>query len=124
MSATLDRPVLLPEFRVADLAKMTTEEAVHALLERAADLQASDLFLLSDARYITVAVRRLGSMQKLAVLSTEFGRQIMSYIKAYAEMDISEKRRPADARWILQTPEHKLDMRINFTPTLHGEDLT
>jgi type II secretory ATPase GspE/PulE/Tfp pilus assembly ATPase PilB-like protein len=48
----------------------------------------------------------------------------MSYVKAYAEMDISEKRRPADARWILQLDERKLDMRINFTPTLHGEDLT
>ena len=47
----------------------------------------------------------------------------MSYIKAYADLDISEKRRPADARWILQLAERKLDMRINFTPTLHGEDL-
>ncbi len=124
MTITLDRPVFAPEFRVADLAKMTTEEAVHVLLGRAADLRASDLFLLSDERYVTVAVRRLGSIDRLAVLSTDFGRQMMSYIKAYAEMDISEKRRPADARWILQLDERKLDMRINFTPTLHGEDLT
>lgn len=123
MTVTLDRPGATPEFRVADLAKMTTEEAVHALLGRAADLRASDLFLLSDPRYVTVAVRRLGSVERLAVLSTDFGRQVMSYIKAYADMDISEKRRPADARWILQLDDRMLDMRINFTPTLHGEDL-
>ena len=124
MSITLDRPQAPSEFRVSELAKMTTEEAVHALLGRAAELRASDLFLLSDARYVTAAVRRLGSIERVAVLSTEFGRQLMSYIKAYADLDISEKRRPADARWILQLSDRKLDMRINFTPTLHGEDLT
>ena len=67
MTITLDRREVMPEFRVADLAKMTTEEAVLALLGRAADLRASDLFLLSDARYVTVAVRRSGSVDRLAV---------------------------------------------------------
>jgi type II secretory ATPase GspE/PulE/Tfp pilus assembly ATPase PilB-like protein len=125
MTATLERPhIPAPEFRVAELAKMTTEDAIQTLFRRAADLRASDLFFLSDPRYMTVSVRRLGSIERLAVLSTEFGRQIMSYIKAFAEMDISEKRRPADARWILHLAERKLDLRINFTPTLHGEDLT
>lgn len=113
-----------PEFRVADLAKSSPQEAIHSLLHRAADLRASDLFLLSDPRFITVAIRRLGTIERLAVVSTEFGRQIMSYVKAYAEMDISEKRRPADARWILQVHHRKLDLRVNFTPTIHGEDLT
>ena len=93
----------IPEFRPADLARMSVEDATRALLTRAAELRASDLFLLSDERYVTVAARRLGAMERIAMLSTEFGRQIMSHIKAYAEMDISEKRRPADARWIVQT---------------------
>lgn len=114
----------LPEFRVSELASMTPEDAIRALLRRAAELRASDLFLLSDPRFITVAVRRMGGMERLAVLSTEFGRQIMAALKAAAEMDISEKRRPADARWVLHLSDRKLDLRINFTPTLHGEDLT
>jgi type II secretory ATPase GspE/PulE/Tfp pilus assembly ATPase PilB-like protein len=123
MTITFERLETQPEFRVADLAQMTTEQAALALVRRAAELRASDLFVLSDARYVTVSVKRLGSVDRLAVLSTEFGRQLMSYVKAYAELDISEKRRPADSRWIVQLADRRLDLRINFTPTLHGEDL-
>lgn len=124
--STTEQPVFIPqqEFRPADLAKMNAEEAMYALLNRAAELQASDLFLLSDERYVTVSVRRLGSMEQLAVIASDLGRQIMVHVKAFAGMDITEKRRPADGRWILEVNGRKLDMRINFTPTLHGEDLT
>ena len=110
-------------FRVTDLVKMDAGEAVNALLERAAELRASDLFLLTDERFVTVAVRRLGTLEKLAVVSIEHGRQMASHIKANAEMDISERRRPSDGRWIHSVGERKLDLRINCTPTLHGEDM-
>jgi type II secretory ATPase GspE/PulE/Tfp pilus assembly ATPase PilB-like protein len=103
---------------------MTTEQALHALLTRAAELQASDLFLLSDERFVTVAIRRLGTIERLVVIATELGRQIMTHIKANAAMDISEKRRPADGRWIVECGGRTLDLRLNYTPTLHGEDLT
>jgi type II secretory ATPase GspE/PulE/Tfp pilus assembly ATPase PilB-like protein len=46
------------------------------------------------------------------------------YIKANADMDISERRRPTDGRWIHQVGERRLDLRINSVPTLHGEDVT
>jgi type II secretory ATPase GspE/PulE/Tfp pilus assembly ATPase PilB-like protein len=112
------------EFRVNDLVKMSAEDAVSALLERAAELKASDLFLLSDERCVTIAVRRLGMIERLAVVSIDHGRQMVSHIKANADMDISERRRPADGRWIHQLGDRKLDLRINAVPTLHGEDMT
>jgi type II secretory ATPase GspE/PulE/Tfp pilus assembly ATPase PilB-like protein len=111
------------KFRVTDLVKMEAEEAVNALLQRAAELRASDLFLLSDERFVSVCVRRLGTVEKLAVVSTDHGRQMMSHIKAFAGMDISERRRPADGRWIHEAGGRKLDLRVNTTPTLHGEDM-
>lgn len=110
-------------FRVTDLVKMEAEEAVNALLEQAATLRASDLFLLSDERFVTASIRRMGSIEKLAVVSTEHGRQMMTHIKALAGMDISERRRPADGRWIHEVGQRKLDLRINCTPMLHGEDM-
>ena len=110
-------------FRVTDLVKMEAEQAVAALLSRAVELSASDLFLLSDERYVTVSVRRLGTVEKLAVVSTEHGRQMMAHVKALANMDISERRRPADGRWIHEVDGRKIDLRINTTPTLHGEDM-
>ncbi|MBP88565.1 MAG: ATPase [Planctomycetaceae bacterium] len=102
---------------------MEAGEAVNALLERAAELRASDLFLLTDERFVTVSVRRLGTLEKLAVVSSEHGRQMASHIKANAEMDISERRRPSDGRWIHTVGDRKIDLRINCTPTLHGEDM-
>jgi len=111
------------KFRVTDLVKMEAAEAVNVLLERSAELRASDLFLLTDERFVTVSVRRLGTVEKLAVVSTDHGRQMMTHIKADCGMDISERRRPADGRWIHNVGGRKLDLRINCTPTLHGEDM-
>lgn len=110
-------------FRVTDLVKMEAGEAVNVLLEQAAQLRASDLFLLSDERFVTASIRRMGSIEKLAVVSTEHGRQMMTHIKALAGMDISDRRRPADGRWIHEIGDRKLDLRINCTPMLHGEDM-
>ncbi|MGE3778108.1 MAG: GspE/PulE family protein [Pirellulaceae bacterium] len=124
-ASTVDSSVFTAvPFRIVELSRMQSDEALQSLLQRATDLRASDLFLLSDERYVTVAVRRFGAMERLAVVSTELGRQLMSQIKAQAAMDICEKRRPADGRWIVACGDSQLDLRLNFTPTLHGEDLT
>jgi type II secretory ATPase GspE/PulE/Tfp pilus assembly ATPase PilB-like protein len=38
-------------------------------------------------------------------------------------MDLAEKRRPADGRWIFSTPDGlDVDLRINVIPTMYGED--
>ena len=73
---------------------------------------------------MTIAVRRLGMVERLAVVSSEQGRQLTTHIRANADMDISERRRPVDGRWIHQFSSHRLDMRISSVPTLHGEDMT
>jgi type II secretory ATPase GspE/PulE/Tfp pilus assembly ATPase PilB-like protein len=112
------------EFRLNELVKMQAEEAVTTLLERAAELRSSDLFILSEGRYVTIAVRRLGTVEKLAVVSVEQGRQFISHIKANSRMDIAERRRPMDGRWIQDLSTRRLDMRVSTVPTLHGEDLT
>jgi len=114
----------IERFRVTDLVQMEAGAAVNALLERAAELRASDLFLLADERFVTISIRRLGTVEKLAVVSLEHGRQMTTHIKVNAGMDISERRRPADGRWIHGVAARKLDLRINCTPTLHGEDMT
>jgi type II secretory ATPase GspE/PulE/Tfp pilus assembly ATPase PilB-like protein len=112
------------EFRLHELVNMPAEEAVTMLLQRAAELRSSDLFIMSENRYVTIAVRRLGMVEKLAVVSVEQGRQLISHIKANSRMDIAERRRPLDGRWIQELDSRRLDMRLSTVPTLHGEDLT
>ena len=48
----------------------------------------------------------------------------MAHIKAMANMDTSERRRPLDGRWIFEREAGSIDLRINTIPTLYGEDIT
>jgi len=70
-----------------------------------------------------VAIRRMGRLENLAELSREQGRYLISYLKAQAGIDITERRRPQEGRWIFEREEGRIDLRINIIPTLHGEDL-
>src|SRR5262249_60115334 len=53
------------------------------------------------------------------------GRRGMAHIKALAGMDVAEKRRPLDGRWIYHRETGgTTDLRINTIPPLYGEDFT
>jgi type II secretory ATPase GspE/PulE/Tfp pilus assembly ATPase PilB-like protein len=112
------------EFRTAELTDLEPSQAVAAIVEQAADLKASDLFLMSDESTVTVAVRRLGHMERLASVPRELGRQLINHIKAQAGIDIAERRRPQEGRWIFDRAEGAIDLRVNIIPTLFGEDLS
>ncbi len=106
------------------LAEMSPEDGVAALVERAVDMGASDLFFTTFADEMQVTVRALGTMHPLATLTPDQGRRYVSHIKAMARMDVAERRRPIDGRWLVDPhgARGKLDLRINTLPTLHGED--
>lgn len=71
-----------------------------------------------------MAVRRMGIIGNAAVVSKDQGRHLISYVKATAGLDIAERRRPLEGRWIIDRDEGRPDLRINVIPTLFGEDLT
>ena len=111
-------------FRPVDLLDMSAEQAVVTVMRHAARLRASDMFLLSNEKSVTIAIRRLGSVQQLGVVSRDKGKHMLSFIKAQAGMDISEHRRPQDGRWLLDLDDKRLDFRINCINTLHGVDMS
>jgi type II secretory ATPase GspE/PulE/Tfp pilus assembly ATPase PilB-like protein len=101
------------------------EEAVAALIEHAARLYVSDLFFLSNEDHVAVAARHLGILRPISFLPTEMGKRCLGHIKAVAGMDVTERRRPMDGRWIfVRQTGHRLDLRINSMPTMYGEDMT
>jgi type II secretory ATPase GspE/PulE/Tfp pilus assembly ATPase PilB-like protein len=58
-------------------------------------------------------------------MPSDLGRRCMSHIKAMAGMDVAERRRPLDGRWIRDKKGGpKIDLRISTIPTLYGEDFT
>jgi type II secretory ATPase GspE/PulE/Tfp pilus assembly ATPase PilB-like protein len=116
-----DEPV---EFEEAEFGAMPPHEAALTLIRKAADMRASDVHILSEENSTVLAVRRLGRVETLATVSRDQGRQMISLLKANAGMDIAERRRPMDGRWVYQEGETHLDLRINCLPTIHGEDMT
>jgi type II secretory ATPase GspE/PulE/Tfp pilus assembly ATPase PilB-like protein len=97
---------------------------VQTLLDHGAQNRISDLFFCAEERYTLVAARHLGLLQRVSQLPIELGRRCIAHIKGLAGMDITEKRRPQDGRWIFKRRDEVIDLRLNTIPTLYGEDCT
>ncbi len=111
-------------FEMPDLDGLPAPEAVEVIVRQAVELRASDLYILSEEESATVAVRRLGTIEKLATISREQGGALIRSMKANSGMDIAETRRPLDGRAIHDIEQVRVDLRMNSIPTLFGEDLT
>jgi type II secretory ATPase GspE/PulE/Tfp pilus assembly ATPase PilB-like protein len=104
--------------------QLPTEEVCAHLLDRAVSMGASDLFILSGEREVTVAVRHLGMQTPLAAYPIDVGQRLIRHIKVESGMDLGERRRPLDGRWLVPRGRgRRIDFRVNSLPTLYGEDL-
>jgi len=109
--------------QMIDVTKFPTDKQVDALVDHACGMGASDLFFVANDQHIAVLVRHLGMIKPISVLVTDAGKRAMSHIKALAGMDLTEKRRPTDGRWIFERVNgDTVDLRINCIPTVYGED--
>jgi type II secretory ATPase GspE/PulE/Tfp pilus assembly ATPase PilB-like protein len=106
-----------------EMEESSVEEGVGAILDHAVAVSASDVFFGANEDHVAVSFRRLGMIQPLATLPLDLGRRYLAYIKTAAGMDIAERRRPLDGRWIHALRDGRtVDLRINTIPTMHGED--
>jgi general secretion pathway protein E len=115
-----------PRLRLLDLSHVTPEKGVQRLIERALELRASDLFLVTNEQHVAAQVRLRGSVEQLCILDKDQGRRYIAHIRHTAGMDVSDFRKPHDGRWIYDTEKRgdaDVDLRINVVPTLHGEDM-
>jgi type II secretory ATPase GspE/PulE/Tfp pilus assembly ATPase PilB-like protein len=108
-----------------ELAGKEPDQAVPELIEHAAKLRVSDLFFNTNEDHVEVSVRHLGIIRAIGSINLDVGRRCISFVKTQADMNISERRRPMDGRWLYtRRSGHRLDLRINTVPTLYGEDCT
>ena len=109
-----------------DLNPLTVEDAAARVIDKAASMNASDLFVFSQADYFAIHIRHLGRVRKLGIVSSDKGRRIVQHFKVIAEMDVAEHRRPLDGRFMHESEDESIgtvDLRVNAIPTMHGEDL-
>ena len=106
------------------LESLATDETLASVIEQAADMGASDLFLMTVDGGVEISVRHWGEMKVLDKVSLSKGQQLISALKAAAGMDIAEKRRPMDGRFTERFSGRTINFRVSCLPTLHGEDLS
>lgn len=101
------------------------DRTASALIQLAIQMKASDLFLLSDEKSVAVRMRQLGVLRPIREYSPDYGRRLITHFKAMSGMDIAERNRPHEGRWVVpREGESPVDLRLNTIPTLFGEDLT
>jgi general secretion pathway protein E len=102
----------------------TLEERFAGLVRHALHMPASDLLIAFDENDATVSARHLGVVRPLTRVSHDVGRRVINLVKASSGMDLAQRNRPLDGRWVCSLMDgEKVDLRVNTIPTLYGEDL-
>lgn len=96
---------------------------VNHLMERALDLNASDIHFEPEEKYLRVRCRVDGVMVNIEKLPANVQAAVSSRVKLMARLDIGEKRLPQDGRIQYQMGDRNLDMRVSTLPGIHGESI-
>ncbi len=111
-------------FEEVDFTQTSVEETVAQLIRYAANLPASDLFICFEENDVAVNVRHLGLVRPVTRMTHEQGRRMINHAKAMSGMDLAQRQRPLDGRWVCDFDHgQRMDLRVNTIPTMYGEDL-
>ena len=104
-----------------DSSKDPTINFVNLIFTDAIRLKSSDIHIESYENNCRVRYRIDGILHQKHNLTKNMSKVVVSRIKVMSGMDISEKRKPQDARLKIHLGGMALNMRVNSTPTINGE---
>lgn len=99
--------------------KSPVADFIDCLLENAYKLQASDIHLEPQEKYLQIRYRIDGKLILIYKASNKNSNFLISYLKLISNLDIAEKRLPQDGKFIF--PAQNIDIRISTIPVLFGE---
>lgn len=99
--------------------KSPVADFIDCLLENAYKLQASDIHLEPQEKYLQIRLRIDGKLVLIYIASNKISNFLISYLKLISNLDIAEKRLPQDGKFIF--PAQNIDIRISTIPVLFGE---
>ncbi len=108
------------EFNRSD--ETSASEIVDYLMQQAAWHQASDVHLVPYADFTLVRLRIDGILQDVARLAPRLRDLVTNRFKVLAQVVLYVRDKPQDGRFSVQgSGGRKIDVRVSFMPTLHGE---
>ena len=99
--------------------KSPVADFIDCLLENAYKLQASDIHLEPQEKYLQIRYRIDGKLILIYKASNQISNFLISYLKLISNLDIAEKRLPQDGKFIFSA--QNIDIRISTIPVLFGE---
>ena len=99
--------------------KFPVADFIDCLLENAYKLQASDIHLEPQEKYLQIRLRIDGKLVLIYKASNQISNFLISYLKLISNLDIAEKRLPQDGKFIFSA--QNIDIRISTIPVLFGE---
>lgn len=99
--------------------KLPVADFIDCLLENAYKLQASDIHLEPQEKYLQIRLRIDGKLILIYKVSNKISNFLISYLKLISNLDIAEKRLPQDGKFIFSA--QNIDIRISTIPVLFGE---
>ena len=124
-----ERLALVNQHRISFARGDTTPEIVAGIFAHAVRSRATDIHLEAFPDDIDLRFRIDGVLRQIpSPLSPENVREIVSYIKVLAGLDIAQKRIPQDGRIALTYHDERglsrrVDLRGAILPGLHGENV-
>ena len=111
---------------VEHLRDLATEapviQRVNQMIQRALDLNASDIHLESFDDGLHLRYRIDGVLHDAdQPADPTMAAAVISRVKLLANLNIAERRLPQDGRIMMRVKGHELDLRVSTLPTVHGE---
>ena len=96
---------------------------VNIFLQKAVELQASDIHIEPFEQSLKIRLRVDGVLQNIDAPPATSSAAVLSRIKIMAKLNIAERRLPQDGRVKVQMVGKELDLRVSTIPTMHGESV-
>ncbi|RIK67592.1 MAG: type II secretion system protein GspE [Planctomycetota bacterium] len=98
-------------------------EALRQLLFVAFRTRATDIHVEPKAEVYALRFRIDGQMQSVGEVTTKMALAILNVIKILCEIDIAKRSIVQEGSFAVELPTRRVDFRVNFTPTMHGQKL-
>lgn len=104
--------------------KSPISELVNCIINYAHKMQASDIHLEPQEKYLQIRFRVDSKMILIYQLDNKISNYLVSYLKLIANLDIAEKRIPQDGKINFSSKDvTNLDIRISTIPIIFGEKI-
>jgi len=96
---------------------------LHTIFEDALRIQASDIHLEPCTQGLRIRLRVDGSLQETIMPEKSIIAALTQRLKLMARLDISEKNKPQDGRFSINTDQKTIDVRLSTLPMTGGESV-